>query len=100
LFKKANHDEVVRMPLPPACKQLFRTSPRRSAPTWNRSLDFSASRTRDASSAFGGYMRGLFRSERANMLRMSEVNAIDPQAMQHMLTDGAVDWDGFADAVY
>ena len=31
------------------------------------------------------------------MLRMSEVNAVDHQAMQHMLTDGAVDWDGFGD---
>ncbi len=31
------------------------------------------------------------------MLRMSEVNAIDHQSMQHMLTAGAVDWDGFGD---
>lgn len=28
------------------------------------------------------------------MLRMSEVNAVDHQAMQHMLTEGRVDWDG------
>lgn len=40
-------------------------------------------------------MRGLFQSERANMLRMSEVNAVDHQSMQHMLTEGSVDWDGF-----
>ena len=39
-------------------------------------------------------MRGLFQSERANMLRMSEVNAVDHQAMQHMLTEGAVNWNG------
>ena len=31
------------------------------------------------------------------MLRMSEVNAVDHQAMQHMLSAGAVDWDGFGD---
>ena len=29
------------------------------------------------------------------MLRMSEVNEVDHQSMQHMLTKGAVDWDGF-----
>ena len=29
------------------------------------------------------------------MLRMSEVNAVDHQAMQHMLTEGSVDWQGF-----
>lgn len=40
-------------------------------------------------------MRGLFQSERANMLRMSEVNEVDHQAMQHMLTEGCVDWQGF-----
>ena len=33
------------------------------------------------------------------MLRMSEVNAVDHQAMQHMLTEGAVDWDGFGDQI-
>lgn len=44
-------------------------------------------------------MRGLFQSERANMLRMSEVNAVDHQAMQHMLTEGAVDWDGFSEQI-
>lgn len=31
------------------------------------------------------------------MLRMSEVNAVDHQSMQHLLTEGAVDWDGFGD---
>ncbi len=31
------------------------------------------------------------------MLRMSEVNAVDHQSMQHMLSEGAVDWDGFGD---
>ena len=29
------------------------------------------------------------------MLRMSEVNAVDHQSMQHLLSQGAVDWDGF-----
>lgn len=29
------------------------------------------------------------------MLRMSEVNAVDHQAMQHMLTEGSIDWQGF-----
>ena len=29
------------------------------------------------------------------MLRMSEVNEVDHQSMQHMLTQGSVDWDGF-----
>jgi hypothetical protein len=33
------------------------------------------------------------------MLRMSEVNAVDHQAMQHMLTEGAIDWDGFCDQI-
>jgi len=56
---------------------------------------FFVSRTRDVTVAFEGYMRGLFQSERATMLRMSEVNAVDHQAMQHMLTEGGVDWDGF-----
>ena len=40
-------------------------------------------------------MRGLFHSERANMLRMSEVNEVDHQSMQHMLTEGCVNWQGF-----
>ena len=31
------------------------------------------------------------------MLRMSEVNAVDHQSMQHLLSAGAVDWDGFGD---
>jgi SRSO17 transposase len=55
---------------------------------------FFTSRTRDVVPAFFGYVRGLFQSERANMLRMSEVNGVDHQAMQHMLTEGGVDWDG------
>ncbi len=33
------------------------------------------------------------------MLRMSEVNEVDHQAMQHMLTDGVVDWDGFGEQI-
>jgi SRSO17 transposase len=33
-------------------------------------------------------------SERGNMLRMSEVNAVDHQAMQHMLATECVDWAG------
>ena len=64
-----------------------------------RFSSFFLSRTRDATATFGGYMRGLFQTERANMLRMSEVNAVDHQAMQHLLTEGAVDWDGFADQI-
>jgi SRSO17 transposase len=56
---------------------------------------FFVSRTRNVIPAFTGYMRGLFQSERVNMLRMSEVNAVDHQAMQHMLTDAGVDWKGF-----
>lgn len=40
-------------------------------------------------------MRGLFQSERANMLRMSEVNEVDHQSMQHMLSERCVDWQGF-----
>jgi len=44
-------------------------------------------------------MRGLFQSERANMLRMSEVNEVDHQAMQHMLTEGRVDWQGFGQQI-
>jgi len=28
------------------------------------------------------------------MLRMGEVNEVDYQAMQHMLTSGAIDWHG------
>jgi SRSO17 transposase len=58
---------------------------------------FFRSCTRDATATFGGYLRGLFQSERANMLRMSEVNAVDHQSMQHLLSEGAVDWDGFGD---
>ncbi|MBS4098894.1 MAG: hypothetical protein KGZ83_18890 [Sulfuricella sp.] len=46
---------------------------------------FFVSRTRDATPVFYGYVRGLFQSERGNMLRMSEVNAVDHQAMQHMI---------------
>ena len=53
------------------------------------------SSTRDATATFAGYMRGLFQAERANMLRMSEVNEVDHQSMQHMLTEGCVDWQGF-----
>jgi len=56
---------------------------------------FFVSRIRDVTVAFEGYMRGLFQSEHANMLRMSEANAVDHQAMQHMLTEGSVDWEGF-----
>lgn len=33
------------------------------------------------------------------MLRMSEVNAVDHQAMQHMLTEGSVDWQGFGQQI-
>ena len=33
------------------------------------------------------------------MLRMSEVNEVDHQAMQHLLTEGCVDWGGFSEAI-
>ena len=56
---------------------------------------FFVSQTRSVIPAFSGYVRGLFQSERANMLRMSEVNQVDHQAMQHMLTEARVDWEGF-----
>jgi SRSO17 transposase len=39
-------------------------------------------------------MRGLCQSERANLLRMSAVNAVDHLSMQHLLTVGCVDWPG------
>lgn len=55
---------------------------------------FFVSRTRDVSETFYGYVRGLFQSERGNMLRMSEVNAVNHQSMQHMLTTDCVDWAG------
>jgi SRSO17 transposase len=60
---------------------------------------FFVSSTRDSTAAFEGYMRGLFQSERANMLRMSEINEVDHQAMQHMLTEGCVDWQGFGQQI-
>jgi SRSO17 transposase len=60
---------------------------------------FFVSSTRDTTVAFEGYMRGLFQSERANMLRMSEVNEVDHQAMQHMLTEGCADWQGFGQQI-
>ena len=44
-------------------------------------------------------MRGLFQSERANMLRMSEVNGVGHPSMQHMLTEGCVDWQGFSQQI-
>ena len=33
------------------------------------------------------------------MLRMSEVNEVDHQSMQHMLTEGCVDWQGFGQQI-
>ena len=44
-------------------------------------------------------MRVLFQFERANMLRMSEVNEVDHQAMQHILTAGCVYWKGFSQQI-
>ncbi len=44
-------------------------------------------------------MRGLFQSDRANMLRMSEINEVDHQSMQYMLTDSCADWKGFGDQI-
>ena len=55
---------------------------------------FFVSSTRDATATFYGYLRGLFQSERSNMLRMGEVSEVDHQAMQHMLTSSAIDWNG------
>ncbi len=50
---------------------------------------------RDATVTFCSYLRGLFQSERASMLRMSEVSKVDHQVMQHMLTSSAIDWNEF-----
>lgn len=33
------------------------------------------------------------------MLRMGEINEVDHQAMQHMLTSGAIDWNGFGEQI-
>lgn len=44
-------------------------------------------------------MRGLFQSERANMLRISEANEAGHQALQHLLTEDCVDWQGFAKSI-
>jgi SRSO17 transposase len=60
---------------------------------------FFVSSSRDTTASFHGYLRGLFQSERANMLCMSEVNEVDHQAMQYMLTEGAVDWAGFSEQI-
>lgn len=48
---------------------------------------------------FYGALRGLFQSDRANMLRMGEVNEVDRQAMQPMLTSGAIDWNEFGEQI-
>lgn len=66
---------------------------------WAAFASFFVSATRDSTATFEGYMRGLFQSARANMLRMSEVNAVDHQAMPHMLTAGSVDWQGFGQQI-
>ncbi len=66
---------------------------------WAAFASFIVSATRDSTATFEGYMRGLFQSARANMLRMSEVNAVDHQAMPHMLTAGSVDWQGFGQQI-
>lgn len=42
-------------------------------------------------------MHGLFESERAYMLRMSEVNAVEHQGMLHMLTEGPLTGKGLVD---
>lgn len=60
---------------------------------------FFVSRTRNVLAAFRGYVRGLFQSERVNMPRIDEANATDHQAMQHMLTEASVDWNGLGDAL-
>jgi hypothetical protein len=33
------------------------------------------------------------------MLRVGEVNRVDHQAMQHMLTSSAIDWSGFGEQI-
>ena len=60
---------------------------------------FFVSSARDATATLYGCLRGLFQSDRAAMLRMGEVNEIDHQAMQHMLTSGAIDWNGFGEQI-
>jgi SRSO17 transposase len=60
---------------------------------------FFVSPTRDTTASFYDYLRSLFQSERANMLRISKVNEVDHQAMQYMLTEGAVDWVGFSEQI-
>lgn len=65
----------------------------------DRFSSFFVSTTRNVIPAFRGYVRGLFQSERANMLRMSEVNEVDHQAMQYLLTGADVDWEGFGDLI-
>ena len=65
----------------------------------DRFSGFSLTLTRDVSLTFRACVHGLFQSEHGNMLRMSEVNAVDHQAMQHMLTSECVDWAGLHDAV-
>ena len=54
---------------------------------------------RDATPTFEGYMRGLFQSERANILRMREVKEVDHQSMQQMLTEGCADWQVFGQQI-
>jgi len=51
---------------------------------------FFVSSRRDSTATFEGYLRGLFQSELAKMLRMSKVNEVDHPSMQHMLTEGSV----------
>jgi len=55
-----------------------------------------SSRTRNVSSVFEGYLRGLFQSSRGTQLRMSEVVETDSQALNHLLTEAAVDWEGLS----
>ncbi|MGH8550333.1 MAG: hypothetical protein ACRERU_17390 [Methylococcales bacterium] len=51
---------------------------------------FFGSSTRDTTQSFCGDLRGFFQSERANLLRMSEVNEVEHQALQYRLTEGAM----------
>lgn len=53
------------------------------------------SSTHDVNRDVHSYLLVIFQAKRVNMLRMGEVSKFDHQAMQHMLTSGAIDWYGF-----
>ena len=45
---------------------------------------------RNNATSLYGNLRELFQSERAYMLRSSETNEVDHQAIQHFLTEGSM----------